>query len=147
MAELVVRAMREEDIPAIMEIERASFTTPWSEISFLSEIYKKYGISKTALYAETLIGYMCSNYVGHEAHILNLAVHADWRRRGVGSILLRETLGDLKKKGCVFVSLEVRESNVGAQAFYSRFGFTIEGRRKKYYEHPAEDALLMVGRM
>lgn len=147
MDELFIRAMRETDIPSIMDIERSTFTTPWSEISFLNEVYKKNGISKTALCRERIIGYICANFVLHEAHILNLAVHQDWRRLGVGSILLQETLIDLKNKGCVFIYLEVRASNTGAQAFYGRFGFAIESRRKKYYEHPDEDALLMMGRI
>jgi ribosomal-protein-alanine N-acetyltransferase len=147
MAELIIREMQESDIPAIMEIERSSFTTPWSEISFLNEIYKKYGISKVAVFEGKLIGYICVNYVLQESHILNLAVHQDFRKRGVGTILMNEIVRELKKKGCVFIFLEVRVSNNGAQAFYERFGFTAESRRKKYYAHPDEDALLMMGRI
>lgn len=147
MTELIIREMQEDDIPAIMEIERSSFTTPWSEISFLSEIYKKNGISKVALLEGNLIGYVCVNYVLHESHLLNLAVHQDLRKQGVGTILMNEILRELKKRGCVFVYLEVRVSNTAAQAFYERFGFRAESRRKKYYAHPNEDALLMMGRI
>jgi ribosomal-protein-alanine N-acetyltransferase len=147
MAEFIIREMQESDIPAIMEIERSSFTTPWSEISFLNEIYKKYGISKVAVFEGKLIGYICVNYVLHESHILNLAVDQDFRKRGVGTILMNEIVRELKKKECVFIFLEVRVSNNGAQAFYERFGFTAESRRKKYYAHPDEDALLMMGRI
>jgi [ribosomal protein S18]-alanine N-acetyltransferase len=147
MAELIIRAMQESDIPAIMEIERSSFSTPWSEISFLNEIYKKYGIAKVSVFDGKLIGYSCVNYVLHEAHILNLAVHQDFRKRGVGTILMHEIVRELKMKECVFMYLEVRVSNTGAQAFYERFGFTAESRRKKYYAHPDEDALLMMGRI
>jgi [ribosomal protein S18]-alanine N-acetyltransferase len=147
MAELIIREMQEDDIPAIMEIERSSFTTPWSEISFLSEIYKKNGISKVVYVEGKLIGYICANHVLHESHLLNLAVHQDFRKQGVGTILMNEILGGLKKKGCVFVYLEVRASNTGAQAFYGRFGFKAENRRKKYYAHPNEDAILMMGRI
>lgn len=147
MAEIIIREMEESDIPAIMEIEHSSFTTPWSEISFLSEIYKKNGITKVALFEGKLIGYICVNYVLHESHILNLAVHQDFRERGVGTILMNEILRELKKKGCVFIYLEVRVSNAGAQAFYERFGFTAASTRKKYYAHPDEDALCMMGRI
>jgi [ribosomal protein S18]-alanine N-acetyltransferase len=147
MAELIIREMQEDDISAIMEIERSSFTTPWLEISFLSEIYKKNGISKVALFEGKLIGYVCVNYVLHESHLLNLAVHQDFRKQGVGTILMNEILSELKKRGCVFVYLEVRVSNTAAQAFYERFGFRAESRRKKYYAHPNEDALLMLGRI
>jgi ribosomal-protein-alanine N-acetyltransferase len=147
MPELTIREMQENDIPAIMGIERNSFTTPWSEISFLSEIYKKNGISKVAFFAEKLIGYICVNYVLHEAHLLNLAVHQDFRRQGIGTILMNDILGELKKKGAVFIYLEVRVSNTVAQAFYKRLGLAAESRRKKYYAHPDEDALLMMGRI
>ena len=147
MADLIIREMQESDIPAIMEIERSSFTTPWAEISFLNEIYKKYGIAKVAVSEGKLIGYICVNYVFHESHILNLAVHQDFRKRGVGTILMNEIMRDLKKKGCVFMYLEVRISNTGAQAFYERFGFKADSKRKKYYAHPDEDALLMTGRL
>lgn len=147
MAELIIREMQEDDISAIMEIERSSFTTPWLEISFLSEIYKKNGISKVALFEGKLIGYVCVNYVLHESHLLNLAVHQDFRKQGVGTILMNEILSELKKRECVFVYLEVRVSNTAAQLFYERFGFRAESRRKKYYAHPNEDALLMLGRI
>jgi ribosomal-protein-alanine N-acetyltransferase len=78
---------------------------------------------------------------------LNLAVHQDFRRRGVGTILLDESLRELKQKGCVFLYLEVRVSNAGAQGFYERFGFTATSRRKQYYANPNEDAVMMMGRI
>jgi ribosomal-protein-alanine N-acetyltransferase len=139
--------MAEEDIPAVMGIERSSFSTPWSEISFLSEIYKKPAFSNVALFEGNIIGYICVNYLLHESHILNLAVHERFRRRGVATILMNNTLKELKKKGCVFMYLEVRASNITAQKFYERFGFTVESIRKRYYTNPDEDALLMRGRI
>jgi len=139
--------MEEDDIPAIMAIELGSFSTPWSEISFLHEIYKKYAFSKVAVFGGKLIGYICTNYLFHESHILNLAVHQDFRRRGVGTILMDETLKELKNKGCVFMYLEVRASNTGSRKFYELFGFQVESIRKKYYSNPDEDALLMMGKI
>jgi ribosomal-protein-alanine N-acetyltransferase len=139
--------MVEEDIPEIMGIERSSFSTPWSEISFLSEVYKKNAFSNVSLFEENVIGYICVNYLLHESHILNLAVHELFRRRGVATILMNDTLKELQRKGCVFMYLEVRASNTGAQIFYERFGFKVESIRKKYYTNPDEDALLMLGRI
>ena len=147
MPDIVIRPMLEEDIPAIMGIERSSFTTPWSEISFLGEVYKKNAFSNVALFEGDIIGYICVNYLLHESHILNLAVHELFRRRGVATILMNDTLKALKRKGCVFMYLEVRASNTGAQIFYERFGFKVESIRKKYYTNPDEDALLMMGRV
>ena len=139
--------MVEEDIPEIMGIERSSFTTPWSEISFLGEVYKKNAFSNVAVFEVEIIGHICVNYLLHESHILNLAVHELFRRRGVATILMNDTLKALKRKGCVFMYLEVRASNTGAQIFYERFGFKVESIRKKYYTNPDEDALLMMGRV
>ena len=139
--------MVEEDIPEIMGIERSSFSTPWSEISFLGEVYKKNAFSNVSLFEENVIGYICVNYLLHESHILNLAVHELFRRRGVATILMNDTLKALKRRGCVFMYLEVRASNTGAQIFYERFGFKVESIRKKYYTNPDEDALLMMGRL
>lgn len=147
MADIVIRPMSEEDIPEIMGIERSSFSTPWSEISFLSEVYKKNAFSNVALFEENVIGYICVNYLLHESHILNLAVHELFRRRGVATILMNDTLKALKRKECVFMYLEVRASNAGAKKFYELFGFKVESIRKKYYTNPDEDALLMMGRI
>jgi ribosomal-protein-alanine N-acetyltransferase len=147
MHKLIIRDMQEDDISAILEIEQISFSTPWSKESFLNEIYKKYAFSKVAVFEENIIGYICANYLYHESHILNLAVHPDFRRRGVATILMNEAIRELKEKGCVFMYLEVRISNTGAHRFYERFGFKTETIRKKYYGNPDEDALLMMGRL
>jgi ribosomal-protein-alanine N-acetyltransferase len=147
MHKLIIRDMQEDDISAILEIEQISFSTPWSKESFLNEIYKKYAFSKVAVFEENIIGYICANYLHHESHILNLAVHPDFRRRGVATILMNEAIRELKEKGCVFMYLEVRISNTGAHRFYERFGFKTETIRKKYYGNPDEDALLMMGRL
>ncbi len=144
---LIIRDMQEDDIPAVSEIERISFSTPWSKQSFLNEIYKKNAFLKVAVFDENIIGYICANYQHHESHILNFAVHPDFRRLGVATILMNEARKELKKRGCVFMYLKVRISNTGAQKFYELFGFKFETVRKKYYDNPEEDALLMMGRL
>jgi len=146
MSELILREMHEDDLPEILKIERISFSTPWSEYSFLNEIYKKYAISRVAMFERNIVGYICTNYVLHEAHILNLAVHPDFRRQGIATVMMDEALKELKKKGCVFIYLEVRASNTGAIKFYELFKFKVVDVRKKYYIDPNEDALLMMGR-
>jgi ribosomal-protein-alanine N-acetyltransferase len=147
MNKLVIRDMRENDLPSVLAIEQVSFTTPWSEQSFLNEIYKKYAFSKVAVFEENITGFICVNYLLHESHILDLAVHPDFRRRGVATMLMDAAMKELKRTGCVFMYLEVRGSNTGAQKFYERFGFKVDGIRRKYYGNPDEDALLMMGRL
>lgn len=147
MAEIVIREMQEQDIPEIMEIERISFSTPWSEAAFFSEIYKSYSLARVAVSGDTIVGYACVNYVLNECHILNLAVHPDFRRQGIAAVLMKEVMNELRKRGCRFFYLEVRFSNIGARKFYGHFGFRVVGVRRKYYISPVEDAALMMLRI
>ncbi|MEW6068461.1 MAG: ribosomal protein S18-alanine N-acetyltransferase [Nitrospirota bacterium] len=136
--------MQEDDIPDILEIERRSFTTPWSETSFLNELQKTFSITKVAVLENHIIGYFCANYIFDEGHILNLAVHHDFRRQGIGTALMNNAINELKEKDCRFLYLEVRVSNIAAIKFYERFGFRIIGFRRNYYINPKEDAALMM---
>ena len=147
MRKLIIRDMQKDDLPAIGDIEQISFPAPWLKDSFLSEIYRKEAISKVAVFEGRVIGYLCANYQLHESFILKLAVHPDFRRQGVATILMHEAKRQLKQNGCVFMYLKVRESNLSAKKFYEQFGFKIETVRKKYYDNPDEDALLLMGRL
>ena len=147
MDKLIIRNMEEDDLPSILAIEEVSFSTQWSRQSFLNELYDKHSFLKVALFEENIIGYICADYLHHEARILNLAVHPDFRRRGVATMLLNDIRKALKSQGCAFLYLKVRESDTGARQFYEYLGFTIETIRKKYYGNPDEDALQMMGRI
>jgi len=147
MDKLIIRDMEEGDIPAVLAIEQISFSNPYSKEFFFNELYKKHALIKVALFKGNVIGYLCADYENHEAQILNLAIDPDFRRRGAATILMTHAIRKLKKKGCVFAYLVVRDSNTGAQKFYERFGFTVETIRKKYYSDPDEDALQMMGRL
>ncbi len=135
--------MLDDDVPRILEIERMSFTSPWSEAAFLQEIHKHYAFSRVAEFRHEVIGYICVNYLFDEGHILNLAVHPDFRRQGVATVLMKDALHELEKKGCRFFYLEVRVSNLAAKTFYEHFGFRVVAFRKRYYVSPEEDAALM----
>ena len=78
-----------------------------------------------------------------ELHINTLAVHPDWRRRGLASQLLTHVLDDAVRLGADKATLEVRESNEGARRLYERFGFEVGGVRKEYYRQPVENALIL----
>lgn len=144
MPEILIREMQPADINEIMEIERKSFSTPWSELSFLNEMYDLHSISRVALSNNNITGYICVKQIFDEGHILNLAVHPDFRRRGIATALMKEVLDELKKKGSRFLFLEVRISNLAARKFYERFEFRVVSIRKKYYTSPMEDAALMM---
>ncbi len=144
MMEVTIRQMYPTDIPEVVNIERTIFTTPWSETSFLQEINNLYSIKKVAVLNNTTIGYVCANHILNESHILNLAVHPEFRRCGIATKLVKEVLKELKEKGCDFVYLEVRGSNLSAKKFYEKLGFIIVALRKDYYILPREDAIILV---
>ena len=127
-----------------MEIEQSSFTAPWSELSFLNEIAHANSLAKVALRENNVVGYVCTRYVLDEGHILNLAVHRDFRRQKIATELMNRVLAELKEKDCRLLYLEVRVSNIEAIKFYERFGFKVASFRRKYYLSPNEDAALMM---
>ncbi len=135
-----------DDLPAVSVIEKASFPNPWSEATFRGEIQNR-GISFPMVIVldpgGAVAGYVMYWLVGDEVQINNIALHPDHRGRGLGEAALRLVIGEVRAKGAVFVSLEVRKSNTPALALYKKLGFEILGTRKKYYTNPEEDAYVM----
>lgn len=138
-----IRAMAGGDIDRILEIERRSFVSPWTRGMFRETISSPIS---TSFIVETnihLLGYIMLYSLGGEAHILNLAVHPDHRRKGYASWLVGYTIDYCKNMGVYDFFLEVRESNSNAQGLYRKYGFEFIGRRKRYYTETNEDALVM----
>ena len=139
--------MKEEDVDRIVEIERLSFTTPWSKYAFLSEIYNQ-PISCPFVIEDSrknkIIGYVIYWIIGDEAHINNIALHPEFRGQGIGEYVLRKIIELIKKAGAKFISLEVRPSNIPARKLYQKLEFRLEAIRKNYYINPREDALILV---
>lgn len=141
--------MTAADLPAVMEIERLSFASPWSPGLFLHELKLPFSRTRVARIADTprrIGGYVCWWVVGDEAQILNLAVHPDDRRTGLGRELVRLVLDDAHEVGAASVSLEVRHDNAAARALYAGFGFAPRGLRKHYYGRN-EHATIMTVRL
>ena len=117
---------------------------PWSREALLEELDNPYAHYVVCCDPEgNVVGYIGSRIVLDEADITNVAVRPPYRRQGIGFDLVTAMLGLMKMGGVRSVLLEVRESNLPAQNCYARAGFTVVGRRKRYYEKPEEDALLM----
>jgi ribosomal-protein-alanine N-acetyltransferase len=91
----------------------------------------------------TVVGYVVAWLVADEAEVANLAVAPEWRGRGVGAALLDAALNEARKGGAHVAHLEVRDSNVAARALYGSRGFMPVGRRRRYYQAPVEDAVLL----
>jgi ribosomal-protein-alanine N-acetyltransferase len=136
--------MTTDDVSEVAAIERSSFTTPWSEISFYSEVKKTGSITRVARQGGRILGYICADRIVDEGHILTLAVRPEFRRMGIASALVEDALRSLRQAGCRFVFLEVRSSNDAARSMYEKFNFSFFGFRKDYYKSPVEDAVLMV---
>ena len=144
MNRILIRLMKEEDIAAVVAIEKTSFSLPWSETSFAKELYRPRSIPKVAVLDDTIAGYICIDYVVDEGHILNLSVHPDYRKRNIATALVEDAIEELKTKACRFIYLEVRASNYTARKLYKSFGFSVIGNRKNYYVGPVEDAVIMM---
>lgn len=133
------------DIEAVLAVEEASFTNPWTREMYLKEL-ESAGISYCYLAKEpggAVVGFCSFWRVLDELHINNLAVAPVHRRSGVGSALLSYILQEGVALGAGRATLEVRRSNEAALALYERFGFSVAGVRKGYYTNPPEDALVL----
>ena len=134
-----------EQIDEVLEVERASFTNPWTREMYLSELENR-GVSACYLARDAsgrVIGFCSFWRVLDELHVNNLAVLPEYRRSGAGSTLLSHVLREGAKLGARRATLEVRRSIDPARLLYERFGFTIAGVRRGYYTNPVEDALIL----
>lgn len=147
-----VRPATMADVDTIERIERASFGDPWSRDSFAALVRNPTvylvvaeGVPDPAdpRAGATVLGYLVAWFAADEAEIANVAVAAEWRGAGVGRHLLDVALRDGARRGVERTFLEVRESNVAARALYASRGFEVVGRRRNYYRHPLEDALIL----
>ena len=135
--------MDETHVSAIAEIEKLCFSDPWSENSISGELNSRLSYWLVAMEEGALLGYIGSQSVLGESDMMNVAVHPDYRRRGIAQALILQLMQDLKARDNVNLSLEVRASNVPAIMLYEKLGFEVAGRRPNYYRHPKEDALIM----
>ena len=143
-APIVVDPMRLEDVQAVHEIERLSFRTPWPAYAFEQELrgnrLARYVVARAG---DRVVGFAGVWLMVDDAHVTTFGVHPDWRRQGIGRQLLLNLAELSSAIGARRMTLEVRVSNVAAQALYGAFGFQVVGRRPRYYTDDDEDALVM----
>ena len=135
--------MTTADIENVIAIERASFQFPWSTRFFLDELQVDCARSILAEVDGRIVGYVLFWLVSEEVDIHNIAVHPDFRRQGIGRLLLEQVVAAARRQERLRVTLDVRFSNASAQSLYRRFGFVAHGLRKAYYSDNGEDALVM----
>ncbi|MGD1011683.1 MAG: ribosomal protein S18-alanine N-acetyltransferase [Acidimicrobiales bacterium] len=142
--ELQVLPMHRRHLRGVMAIERRIFPTPWSEMLYLSEMSQP----STRAYYVACVGSKVVGYGGMmdivgEAHVTNIGVAPEWQRQGVARRLLLQLAREARRRHDEHMTLEVRVSNLGAQALYHEFGFVPAGIRKNYYSEVQEDGLVM----
>ena len=135
--------MDESHVPAIAELEKLCFSDPWSEKSIGSELNNKLSFWLVAMEGDALVGYVGSQSVLGESDMMNIAVHPEYRRKGIAEALVQALVTGLSEKGNHSLMLEVRVSNAPAIALYEKLGFHQVGRRPNYYRNPKEDALIL----
>lgn len=141
--DFMIRKMTPMDIDAIMRIEVESFSLPWSRESYLGEMKNNFATYLVGDYEGEVIGYGGIWVVFEEAHITNVAVAPEYRKAGVGRVLMEELERAARKKAAQRIILEVRPSNAAGLALYRGLGYLTSGLRKEYYSDNNEDALLM----
>ncbi|MCS6774036.1 MAG: ribosomal protein S18-alanine N-acetyltransferase [Anaerolineae bacterium] len=165
-----IEPMTLEDIPEVMVIERSSFSRPWPERAYRYELTQNPNAhfvvarldghasvakqtsalgrlrirrARTDNAPDAVVGFAGLWMQVDEAHIATIAVHPDFRGRGVGDKLLRAMLLTAQQHCARIVTLEVRVSNLVAQRLYQKYQFEVVGLRKAYYQDNREDALIM----
>jgi ribosomal-protein-alanine N-acetyltransferase len=143
-ARVAIGPMSLDDVAAVHEIERLSFSVPWPAHAFEQELRgNRLAHYLVARAGDRLVGFAGTWLMVDDSHITTFGIHPDWRRQGIGRQLLL-ALADLSMAiGARRMTLEVRVSNEAAQALYRSFGFEVVGRRPRYYTDDGEDALVM----
>jgi ribosomal-protein-alanine acetyltransferase len=144
-AKHVIRQATLADLPAIIALEREAVSAAhWSEAAY-RDILKQDAPARIALVSNdqngATQGFVIARINGQDCELENILVADNARRQGMGSTLLQALIADARRQRAARIFLEVRQSNAGARAFYEKFGFALDGRRKSYYSNPAEDAL------
>lgn len=140
-----IRPMLNRDILSVVEIDRKSYSQPWGVNEFFREInYNRFGRYFVAEIDKKIVGYIGSWFLGDLIHITTVAVDPEYRRKGIGEMLMNFIIDMGKGEKVKKVVLEVRVSNLVAQKLYEKLGFKIEKIKKEYYPDNKEDAYYMV---
>ena len=140
---MLIRLMTRKDCAQVADIEKESFSIPWSLEAFTETVEKQNYCYVVAEETGEILGYCGFTYVLDEAEIPNVCVKATARHQGIGRRIMAVLLGEAKKRGITVVYLEVRESNHAARKLYESMGFEMDGIRVGFYERPKENAVLM----
>lgn len=135
--------MKEEHLDELSQIEKETFSEPWSKESLRDELDNKNAYFIVAKQNEKVVAYVGLYNICSEGYITNIVVREDYRGNSIGSELMLNILKFAQDNKLKFLTLEVRKSNKLAVNFYNKFQFVSEGVRKNFYRRPREDAIIM----
>ena len=138
-----IRWMIRRDMPEVLNIESQAFEFPWSEEDFVRCLRQRNCIGMVAEHNERVVGFMIYELHKNRLHILNFAVGQAFRRKGIGTQMIRKLIGKLSPQRRSRIMLEVRETNLSAQLFFRDVGFRAISLLRDFYEDTTEDAYLM----
>jgi ribosomal-protein-alanine N-acetyltransferase len=138
-----IRWMIRRDMPEVLQTEQQSFEYAWTEEDFLRCLRQRNCIGMVAEQGEKVVGFMIYELHKAKLHILNFAVNPSWRRNGVGCQMVAKLISKLSSHRRTRITLEVRETNLPAQLFFSKQGFRAVRVLRGYYEDSGEDAFVM----
>lgn len=130
-------------VDQVAEIEAECFSVPFTEKDISAYLDTDYWYFFVAKENDKILGYISFTLIIDECNICNVATRGEYRKLGIGSLLLENALSFIKEKGGKKLFLEVRESNEGAISLYKKFGFSVAGVSKNHYTKPLENAILM----
>ena len=131
-------------LDAVVDIERDGFADPWRKRDFEVALSRQNSHCPVYMYGKRVVAYAVGFLVAGEYHLADLAVHPDFRRRGLGRQFVEALLKGLSDRNVQVVTLEVRVSNLAAIGLYGKLGFQTVAIRRGYYRKPMEDALVML---
>lgn len=141
--EYIIRQMEKKDIEQVERIEKEIFSIPWSAHSFEDAAMTKENIYLVCECNGVIAGYCGLWTVLGEGNITNMAVDKEYRKKGIGEALMKEMEKRGRQKDVDIFFLEVRQSNAEARRLYDKMGYKEIGTRKRFYERPVEDAIVM----
>jgi ribosomal-protein-alanine N-acetyltransferase len=147
MDSLTLQTTTREDILPILAIEQLSFPSPWNVHTFLAALCDRRSYNITARYDDRVVAYCFSLAMKRMVHLLNLAVHPEFRQKGIAKRLLDEIFLFARSSRKSYVFLEVRTSNDIAQRLYVSAGFSHVSTWRQYYSDTGEDASIMAKRI
>ena len=142
--QITIQRMTSDDLEEVARLEKLCFSDPWNKKSFEEELEHRFSVAMVAKIDQKVVGYTCLWYVDEQMEIANFAVSPEFRRKGIGRMLMESVFWEARKRTCTSMMLSVREANIAARNLYTGFGFVEVGRRKRYYRLPIEDAIIMV---